>query len=86
MKIHYSQIPIFWGHIICLQLGVDLNLMLDWQLAYFSRHIKLTGQEDILDLENLFTLDESFTSTGFGVVPAIGAYYLAWISNASICC
>ena len=70
----YSQIPILLGAYYLFVTGSGFRPYLGVALGVFFQTYTVNWQESGFGPD--FTLDESFSNTGFGVVPAIGFYYL----------
>ncbi|MGB5529440.1 MAG: hypothetical protein WBQ32_05670 [Ignavibacteriaceae bacterium] len=70
----YSQIPILLGAYYLFSTGSGFKPYIGAALGVFFQTYKVNWQESGFGYD--FSLDESFTSTGFGVVPAVGFYYL----------
>jgi len=71
----YSQIPILVGGYYMIPTGGGFKPYVGLAVGVFFETYKVNWTEDF-GFGEPFTLDDSFTSTGFGVVPAIGFYYL----------
>lgn len=71
----YSQIPILVGGYYMIPTGSGFKPYVGLAVGVFFETYKVNWTEDF-GFGEPFTLDDSFTSTGFGVVPAIGFYYL----------
>ena len=72
----YSQIPILVGGYYMIPTGSGFKPYIGLAIGVFFETYAVNWTEDS-GFGEPFSLDESFTSTGFGVVPAIGAYYIA---------
>lgn len=71
----YSQIPILVGGYYMIPTGSGFKPYVGLAIGVFFETYKVNWTEDF-GFGEPFTLDDSFTSTGFGVVPTIGFYYL----------
>lgn len=71
----YSQIPILLGAYYLFSAGSSFKPYIGAALGVFFQTYKVNWQEDY-GFGEPDVLDESFTSTGFGIVPAVGFYYL----------
>ncbi|MCW8803256.1 MAG: hypothetical protein OQK57_02570 [Ignavibacteriaceae bacterium] len=71
----YSQIPILFGGYYMIPTKSGFKPYVGLAVGVFFETYKVNWTEDF-GFGEPFTLDDSFTSTGFGVVPAIGFYYL----------
>jgi len=72
----YSQIPLLIGGYYMIPTGSGFKPYVGLAIGVFFETYAVNWTEDY-GVGDPFTLDDSFTATGFGVVPAIGAYYIA---------
>ena len=72
----YSQIPILIGGYYMIATGSGFKPYVGLAIGMFFETYKVNWTEDF-GFGEPWTLDDSFTSTGFGVVPGLGAYYMA---------
>jgi outer membrane protein W len=73
----FSQIPILVGAYYMIPTGSGFKPYVGLAIGVFFQTYKVNWYEDFGGLLQPFTLDDSFSNTGFGVVPGIGAYYMA---------
>ena len=67
----FSQIPILIGGYYMIATGSGFKPYIGVAIGLFFQTYKVNWQDDFI------SLDQSFTNTGFGVVPGLGAYYMA---------
>ena len=70
----YSQIPILLGAYYIFATGSGFKPYIGAALGVYFQTYKVNWMESGFGYD--FSLDDSFTNTGFGVVPAVGFYYL----------
>lgn len=70
----FSQIPILLGCYYLLSPGSSFRPYLGLAIGAFIQNYAVKWQETGTGYD--FNLDESYSSTGFGIVPEIGFYYL----------
>lgn len=70
----YSQIPILLGAYYLIQTKSAFRPYLGLALGVFLQRYAVKWEESYFGQD--WSLDESFTNTGFGIVPEIGFYYL----------
>ena len=80
----YSQIPILLGAYYMIPTGSGFQTLCWIGVGVFFETYKVNWTEDY-GFGEPFTLDDSFTSTGFGVVPASWILLLTWISCSTSC-
>jgi outer membrane protein W len=73
----YSQIPILIGGYYMIQTGSGFKPYVGLAIGMFFETYKVNWTQEFGGIIPDYTLDDSFTSSGFGVVPGIGAYYMA---------
>jgi outer membrane protein W len=71
----FSQIPILVGGYYMIPTASGFKPYIGVAVGAFFQTYKVNWVESYLG--NTWTLDNSFSNTGFGVVPGIGAYYIA---------
>jgi opacity protein-like surface antigen len=69
----FSQIPILLGAYYIFATGSGFKPYLGAALGVYFQTYKVKWEESGFGYE--FNLDDSFSNTGFGVVPAVGFYY-----------
>lgn len=69
----FSQIPILLGAYYIFATGSGFKPYIGAALGVYFQTYKVNWVESGFGYD--FSLDESFTNTGFGVVPAVGFYY-----------
>lgn len=69
----FSQIPILVGGYYMFQTGSGFKPYIGVALGVFFQTYKINWEDEFLSQP----LDASYTNTGFGVVPGLGAYYMA---------
>jgi len=72
----YSQIPLLIGGYYMIPTGSGFKPYVGLAIGVFFESYAVNWQEDY-GFGQTYSLDQTFTSTGFGVVPGIGAYYIA---------
>ena len=70
----YSQIPILLGAYYLFATGSGFRPYIGLALGVFFQTYSVKWEESGSGFD--FNLDDSFSNTGFGIVPAIGFYYL----------
>jgi outer membrane protein W len=70
----YSQIPILIGGFYLFETNSAFKPYLGASVGVFLQTYSVKWEESGFGYD--FNLDESFSNTGFGVVPAVGFYYL----------
>lgn len=71
----YSQIPILLGAYYLFATGSSFKPYIGAALGVFFQTYSVNWKNDS-GYGDPFVLDESFSNTGFGIVPAVGFYYL----------
>jgi hypothetical protein len=69
----FSQIPILLGAYYIFATGSGFKPYIGAALGVYFQTYKVKWEESGFGYD--FNLDDSFTNTGFGVVPAVGFYY-----------
>jgi hypothetical protein len=72
----YSQIPILLGAYYLFSTGGSFKPYIGAAIGAFFQTYSVNWTEEYEFGGEPFVLDESFSNTGFGVVPAVGFYYL----------
>jgi outer membrane protein W len=72
----YSQIPILLGAYYLFSTNGAFKPYIGAALGVFFQTYAVNWKEEYEFGGEPFVLDESFSNTGFGVVPAVGFYYL----------
>jgi outer membrane protein W len=71
----FSQIPILIGGYYMIPTASGFKPYVGVAIGVYFQTYKVNWVENYLG--DTWNLDDSFTNTGFGVVPAVGAYYIA---------
>jgi len=73
----FSQIPILVGGYYMIPTGSGFKPYVGLAIGVFFQTYKVNWTQEFGGIIPAYTLDQSFTNTGFGVVPGLGAYYMA---------
>ena len=73
----FSQIPLLIGGYYMIPTGSGFKPYIGLALGMFFQTYKVNWTQEFGGLIEPYNLDESFTNTGFGIVPGLGAYYMA---------
>ena len=73
----FSQIPLLIGGYYMIPTGSGFKPYIGLAIGLFFQTYKVNWTQEFGGLIEPYSLDASFTNTGFGVVPGLGAYYMA---------
>ncbi len=80
----FSQIPILIGGYYMFQTGSGFKPYIGLALGMFFQTYKVSWTETY-SVGDPFELDESFTNSGFGIVPGIRCILYRWFCSDSVC-
>lgn len=73
----FSQIPVLIGGYYMIATGSGFKPYIGVAIGLFFQTYKVNWTQEFGGFIEPYNLDASFTNTGFGVVPGLGAYYMA---------